>query len=538
MDNKRIIIATVICFVILVAWQYLAEFMGWVPQQQSAENTQVETQVAENKAVPEPAQTDLNLNPTPFFAPSEGKNIVVRTPLYTAIFHSAGGVLESFVLNDISETSSPHSPFLDMIGKVAKSASPMGLLVNGQPSWNTGTWKISAENLILEKGDKQTLVFEGNLDGLLIRRELFFDAGTYLINEKITYNAEEGKAFIARVGYTLAGTEYSSSSTYNPMQVVWNDEGSYDYNSDAGKLREEGMQESGPILFAGLSNNYFLSAVAPQSKNGLVKARIQSDVWRVAYEEQPVTINAGSPVVSELAWWIGPKNADLLDAAPNELKKTIHYGFFGILAKPLLWLLSFFQKFVGNWGIAIICLTILIKVVFWPLTRKSYKSMEQMKKIAPLMEDIKKKYGNNREELSKQMMQLYRTYNINPMSGCLPILVQLPVFIALYNALLNSENLRHAEFITYLPFTDILWLADLSVKDPLYITPLVMGATMFLQQWLSPAVGDPTQRKVMMLMPVIFTFMFLNFPSGLVVYWLSNNIISIGQQWWTLRKVR
>lgn len=538
MDNKRIIIATVICFVILVAWQYLAEFMGWVPQQQSAENTQVETQVAENTAMPEPAQTDLNLSPTPFFAPSEGKNIVVRTPLYTAVFHSAGGVLESFVLNDISETSSPHSPFLDMIGKTAKSASPMGLLVNGQPSWNAGSWKISAENLILENGEKQTLVFEGNLDGLLIRRELSFDAGTYLINEKIIYNAEEGKAFIARVGYTLAGTEYSSSSTYNPMQVVWNDEGSYDYLSDAGKLREEGMVESGPLLFAGLSNNYFLSAVAPQSKNGLVKARIQNDVWRVAYEEQPITINAGSPVVSELSWWIGPKNADLLDAAPNELKTTIHYGFFGILAKPLLWLLKFFQSFVSNWGLAIICLTIFIKIIFWPLTRKSYKSMEQMKKIAPLMEDIKKKYGNNREELSKQMMQLYRTYNINPMSGCLPILVQLPVFIALYNALLNSENLRHAEFITYLPFTDILWLADLSVKDPLYITPLVMGATMFLQQWLSPAVGDPTQRKVMMLMPVIFTFMFLNFPSGLVVYWLSNNVISIGQQWWTLRKVR
>ncbi len=537
MENKRIIIATVICFVILVAWQYLADYMGWVPQQQNAENTQVETQAAENAAA-EPARTDLNLNAAPFFAPGEGKNIVVRTPLYTAIFHSAGGILESFVLNDISETSSPHSPFLDMIGKVAKSASPMGLLVNGQPSWNTGVWKISADNLILEKGETQALVFEGNVNGLFIRRELSFDAATYLIKEKITYDAEAGKAFIARIGYTLAGTEYSSSSTYNPMQVVWNKESSYENDSDVGKLREEGMVESGQLLFAGLSNNYFLSAVAPQSKNGLVKARIQSDVWRVAYEEQPLTINAGSPVVSELAWWFGPKDAKLLETAPNELIKTIHYGFFGILAKPLLWLLSFFQSFVGNWGVAIILLTVFIKIIFWPLTKKSYKSMEQMKKIAPLMEDVKKKYGNDREKLSKEMMQLYRTYNINPMSGCLPIFVQLPVFIALYNALLNSENLRHAEFITYLPFTDILWLADLSVKDPLYITPLVMGATMFLQQWLSPAVGDPTQRKVMMLMPVIFTFMFLNFPSGLVVYWLCNNVISIAQQWWTLRKVR
>ncbi len=536
MENKRIIIATVICFVILVGWQYLADKMGWIPQQQVEETQKVETQAAENNKVQEITPTDVNV--TPFFAPGEGKNIVVRTPLYTAIFHSAGGVLESFVLNDISETSSPHSPFLDMISKSAKSASPMGLLINGQPSWNAASWKISAENLILENDDKQTLVFEGNLNGLLIRRELTFDAKTYLISEKIIYNAEEGKAFIARVGYTLAGTEYSSSSTYNPMQVVWNEDGSYDYDSDAKTLREEGKVENGALLFAGISNNYFLAAVAPQSKNGMLKARIQNDVWRVAYEEQPVTINAGSPVVSELSWWIGPKNAELLDTAPNELKKSIHYGIFGILAKPLLWLLSFFQSFVVNWGVAIILLTIFIKIIFWPLTKKSYKSMEQMKKIAPLMEDIKKKYGNDREALSKEMMQLYRTYNINPMSGCLPILVQLPVFVALYNALLNSENLRHAEFITYLPFTDILWLADLSVKDPLYITPIVMGATMFLQQWLSPAVGDPTQRKVMMLMPLIFTFMFLNFPSGLVVYWLSNNVLSIAQQWWTLRKVR
>lgn len=534
MENKRIIIATVICFIILVGWQYVAEYMGWVPKPQEVQS-QAQTETVAPAA--EPAQADLS-ETTPFFAPGEGKSITVKTPLYTAVFHSAGGVLESFVLNGIAQTSSPDSPMLDMVSESAKSASPMGLLINGQPSWNTGDWKISAENLVLENVEQKTLVFEGNMNGLLIRREMTFDASTYLISEKITYDAAAGSAFVARVGYTLAGSEYSSSSTYNPMQVVWNADGSYEYDSDAGTLTEEGLMQSGAMYFAGLSNNYFLSAVAPASKNGLVKARIQNDVWRVAYEEQPVTVNAGTPVSQQLAWWIGPKNVELLQKAPNELAKAVNYGFFGILAKPLLWLLSFFQSFVVNWGVAIILLTIFIKIIFWPLTKKSYKSMEQMKKIAPLMEEVKKKYGNDRQALSREMMQLYRTYNINPMSGCLPILIQLPVFIALYNALLNSENLRHAEFITYLPFTDILWLADLSVKDPLYITPIVMGATMFLQQWLSPAVGDPTQRKVMMLMPLIFTFMFLNFPSGLVVYWLANNVLSIAQQWWTLRKVR
>jgi len=154
------------------------------------------------------------------------------------------------------------------------------------------------------------------------------------------------------------------------------------------------------------------------------------------------------------------------------------------------------------------------------------------------MKKLQEKYKNDKESLTRETMQLYRTYKVNPMGGCLPILIQLPVFVALYQALLNCIELRHASFIPYIPGTDIIWLADLSVKDPFYITPLVMGATMFLQQWLSPAMGDPQQRKIMMIMPVVFTVMFINFPSGLVVYWLCNNILSIIQQSWTLRKTK
>ena len=162
--------------------------------------------------------------------------------------------------------------------------------------------------------------------------------------------------------------------------------------------------------------------------------------------------------------------------------------------------------------------------------------MEQMKKLQPMMKKLREKHKDDKEALNKEMMQLYKTYKVNPAGGCLPILVQIPVFIGLYQALLNSIELRHASFIEYLPFTDITWLADLSAADPFYITPLLMGASMFLQQRLTPAAGDPTQQKVMMFMPVIFTVMFINFPAGLVIYWLCNNILSIGQQWWMLRK--
>lgn len=535
METKNIILATVICFVILVGWQAFAESMGWIapaPQTEVIETqtntTQFETIVDNQGALPSSA---------PVFAPAEGKLVTVTTPIYKAVFHSAGGVLQSFELENYKATSAPDSPLLNLVSNQAKIISPMGLLINDKPSWNQAVWNANAEDITLTAGQNGSLVFEGRMEGLIIRRELIFDASTYQIKEKVTLQAEQGQAYIARVGYTLASTAFSTESTYDPMKLAWDLDGSFDSNTDVDDLTNEGYIVNGNIFWGGIMNNYFLTAVAPTSKNGILKARIQNNTWRVALETAPSTLNSGDLAIQEVTWWFGPKDSELLSKAPNELSKALDYGFFGILAKPLLWLLERFYSLVHNWGIAIILLTILIKILFWPLTRKSFKSMEQMKRIAPLMEEVKKKHADDKQAMSQEMMQLYKTYNVNPMSGCLPILVQLPVFIALYQALLHSNNLRHAEFITYLPFTNILWLSDLSVQDPLYITPLLMGATMFLQQWLSPAVGDPTQRKVMLFMPLIFTFMFLSFPAGLVLYWLVNNILSIVQQWWTLRRV-
>jgi YidC/Oxa1 family membrane protein insertase len=179
----------------------------------------------------------------------------------------------------------------------------------------------------------------------------------------------------------------------------------------------------------------------------------------------------------------------------------------------------------------------VVKAVFWPLSQKSYKSMQQMKKLQPMMAKIREKYGSDKDAMNKEIMQLYKTYKVNPAGGCLPILVQIPVFFGLYQALLNAIELRQAAFIPYLPFTDTVWLADLSVRDPLFITPLVMGSTMFLQQKLTPAPGDPTQAKMMLFMPPIFTLLCFNFPAGLVLYWLINNVISMFQQWLQLRQV-
>ena len=284
-------------------------------------------------------------------------------------------------------------------------------------------------------------------------------------------------------------------------------------------------------------STYFLSAVLPgETNNVTVKGLLQKTVYRTAVEEPENLLAPGQEKELTVSYWLGPKDRTQLLAVSDQLAKSIDLGMFSIIAKGLLWLLEFFHKYVHNWGVAIILLTIVIKAVFWPLTAKSYASMEKMKKLQPMMTAIREKYKDNKELMNKEVMALYKTYGVNPASGCVPILIQLPVFFGLYQALLTSIELRHAPFIMYLPFTDKLWLADLSAKDPYYITPVIMGLTMFLQQRMSPPATDPTQQKIMMFLPLIFTVLFLGFPSGLVIYWLVNNILSIFQQWLMMRK--
>jgi len=231
--------------------------------------------------------------------------------------------------------------------------------------------------------------------------------------------------------------------------------------------------------------------------------------------------------------YIGPKDYTLLKKEGLSLQEAIEFDSFipGLkwLSIGLLMFIKFLYQFVGNYGIAIILLTILIKAIFWPLGNISYKSMKEMQKIQPKITALREKYKNDQAKLGQETMALYKTHKVNPFGGCLPILIQIPVFIGLYNTLLYAIELRHSPFFW--------WIQDLSAKDPYYITPIVMGATQFIQQKMTPTMGDPMQAKIMLAMPIIFTFIFLNFPSGLVIYWLFNNIFSIGQQLYINKKI-
>ena len=228
----------------------------------------------------------------------------------------------------------------------------------------------------------------------------------------------------------------------------------------------------------------------------------------------------------------------------KDIDRAIDHGYFGFISVPLLYVLHFFHRFTGSYGLDIIILTVLIKLIMWPLTHKSFSSMKSMQKLGPQMEKLKERYANDKEKLNKEIMDLYKRNGVNPLGGCLPMVLQFPVFIGLYNALSTPIELRHAPF---------MWIKDLSRPDwealpfavpgwwpsilpsGIPILTIVMGATMFIQQWMTPSAGDPNQRRMMMLMPLMFTFMFVSFPAGLTVYWLVNNVLSIAQQYWINR---
>jgi len=518
-NNKRVLLAIVLCLGVLIAWQHF--FPQPTPVQPAG---QASPQKAEVARPAEPSGT-----PDVVMAAAEplaGAPITVTTPLYTATLLGSGGVLQHFSLNNYKLTLDPDSPDMDLVSPQAASRAPMGLIVDGQATWRDAKWTTNASDTVLGAGKSATLTFTGVLGGLTVTRELTFSADTYEIKETTTLLSANAQT--SRVAYTLAAGSLSGGEVkYNPTKVAYYDK-SLETITSLDKLKYGKVIDTGG-KWAAVESNYFISAIIP-SGEAVLKLQNSDDITRLAAEKESVSLGAGQPVKLENVYYLGPKTRATLSAAPADLLAALDYGIFHILAEACLWMLHFFHNFVGNYGVSIILLTVLIKILFWPLSQKSYKSMEKMRKLQPMMAAIREKYGDDRTKMNEELMQLYKTYRVNPAGGCLPMLVQIPVFFGLYQALLNSIELRHSPFIAHLPFTSLPWLADLSSKDPYYITPLIMGATMFLQQRMSPPPGDPTQAKVMMFMPVVFTFMFLNFPAGLVIYWLVNNLLSIAQQ--------
>jgi YidC/Oxa1 family membrane protein insertase len=538
MDNKRFILALALSFAVFVGWQML------FPQPAPKSNAPVQEQAAQQAQGEAPApinplagENGEQGTPSPQdFVPTAGKDIHVETPLFQATFNTSGGVLERFVLRNYHEGIEAGSKQVDLIGAKSVSKGPLGVIIRRRGSenhtWLNGKWAYEgAEQISIGEGEKHVLVFKGRAAGFELERRLTIHSDSYLITEALTMVNLEERGTEAGVAFTAAAKSMTAEDNqYNPTRIAWLVNDGRSEEDDRETLQEEGVSAAGGLKWGAIESNYFIMSIVPNNPDASLFASVQNGIFRMAVDQSD-TFQPGMSKTLETSYYLGPADRGLLASMPNNLDQAVNFGWFDPLAKPMLMALVFFNQYVNNYGMAIIILTIIIKVIFWPLSQKSYKSMDKMKQLQPMIQKLREKYGDDKQRLNQETMALYKTYKVNPASGCLPMLVQIPVFFGLYKALLGAIELRHAPFIEYLPGTDIVWLADLSAKDPLYITPIIMGATMFLQQKMTPSTGDPTQQKIMMFMPLVFTFLFLQFPAGLVVYWLMNNVLSIGQQW-------
>lgn len=542
-QNTRVILAVVLSMAVLLGWSFF-----FSPERPAPAPEQAQAPAAQQSA-PGAAPSPSLLDETPLEVPAEapaalqaaqGRDITVETPLYKAVVNSAGGVLKSFELKEYRDDIIPGAPPVDLIGNRAAAMGPMGLLVNGRATWRQGEWSQGAGDeggiLSINAGQNATLTFEGEFAGVRMQRSITLSGDSYLIGENLKLANVSETQLSVRVAHSTASPLLTAKDdTYNKTRVVWSTNEGKDDEGDLDDLAE-GLAEQLPTTWAGVRSNYFLNAAVPGEQAAVFKTKFESGVLRAVLERTPVDLLPGTDADLTASYYYGPILKEALADAPGSLSDVLSYGWFDLISKPLMTSLNFIYNYVGNYGIAIIILTVIIKLAFWPLSQKSYKSMNEMKKIQPLMAKVREQYKDDRQKMNEEMIRLYKTYKVNPAGGCLPMILQIPVFIGLYQALLNAIELRHAPFIAQLPFTDLFWLADLSTKDPFYITPIVMGGSMFLQQLMTPSPGDPMQAKLMLLMPVVFTFVFINFPAGLVVYWLVNNILSIAQQWLMLKK--
>jgi YidC/Oxa1 family membrane protein insertase len=367
-------------------------------------------------------------------------------------------------------------------------------------------------------------------EGVSVVKEYRFERGSYIIGVQQTV-VNEGNA-------EWRGAEYAQIQRHSyPQDRSMFDVDSYSFHGPliydgerSTKVDRDDLLSDGPLTLSTANGwvasiqHHFLSAIVPEDgSQQRYSVAIRDDVAVASVIGPPQTVAAGGRKTFATTLFVGPKLQSQLEDVTSTLKLTVDYGWLTIISQPLFWLLSKVHGIVANWGLAIIIVTVLIKLVFYKLTEASGRSMAKMREIQPRMKALQERYKDDRQQLSQAMMELYKREKVNPAAGCLPILIQMPFFLAFYWVLLESVEMRQAPFA--------LWISDLSSRDPFFILPLIMGAAMFFQQKLNPAPADPVQAKVMQIMPIVFTGFFAFFPSGLVLYWVTNTVLSIAQQW-------
>jgi len=546
--EKRVLLAIFLSF--LVLWMYQAMFVKQVPPPKARPVAAGETAPGGGAVVPgDSATKTLGATPEPAAPPAVAtlvseaveRELVVETRVVRAVLSNRGGVIKSWTLKHYKDVGGQP---LELVPQILPERAPRPFTLRtddeaANAQLRGALFRISAAGPVLDATGAPTRVVLDYQDaaGLLARKEIAFEPDSFVIRLSATVVAA-GRTFNPTIvwGPALGDAASGESSRYSqkPEGILYR-AGKVERHAPK-NLAEQPVQE-GTFLYGGVDDQYFISAALPTAA-----ARL---------EYQPITLPVpGKPGASaELVSWgirvaksassvrffVGPKDFDLLKAVDPQFVLVINFGMFSVLAVPLLSALKSINGYVGNYGWSIIILTVLINLLMFPLRHKSVVSMRKMQEIQPEIKAIQDRYSKlkasdpGRQKMNTELMNLYRERGVNPASGCLPMLLTMPVLFAFYSLLSQAIEIRAAPFG--------LWIKDLSVYDPLYITPIVMGATMVWQQRITPSTVDPAQQKMMMLMPIVFMVMFLWAPSGLVIYWLVSNLLAIGQQYATNRMI-
>ncbi|MBI4767609.1 MAG: membrane protein insertase YidC [Deltaproteobacteria bacterium] len=471
-----------------------------------------------------------------------GRDIVVKTRLFEAVFSEDGAALKSHKLKAYKEKLVVKD-LKEMIRADQPASFPLQLewIKKSQPEFAEARFTADKGALLLSPEQPEgTVTFRWtSSQGLTVIKTYTLSNDSYRIDLDIQVINHTSQPLDDNLALVLENRFPPSSDNSGAFQGALRlIDGKYKETALAKFEKEEVL--TGKIRWGALADTYFMGAIVPLETQQTVSLKVfkpAPEFLKMTFVGSPWTLAPQEEKRIKYALYFGPRDTKILQPLGLDLEKAVNFGFFDIVSKPLLWVLRFFNGFLNNYGWSIIILTILVKILFWPLTHKSYKSMKDMQKLQPKIAKLREKYKDNREKLNQETMALYKTYKVNPLGGCLPMVIQIPVFFALYSLLGYAIELRHAPFF--------LWINDLSAPDRLSIgipipyvgdgipvLTLLMGASMFIQQKMTPTTGDPTQAKIMMFLPVIFTFMFINFAAGLVLYWLVNNVLSIGQQYY------
>ncbi|MZG52783.1 MAG: membrane protein insertase YidC [Nitrospinae bacterium] len=548
--EKRLLLAFVLSLAVFIGWgAFLAKFQPPPQKETDTAKSLEQPEVSPSNQGSEPSassassadapptaapQTDPapGVSATPF--PGTEKEIQVEAGSIHYIFSNKGGVLKHIYLPRFKNDD---GDVIDLIDNPDHLTPALSLKSDDKEITSV------LQNAFYEPSTSSIVLGESNPEGVLtftlkhesgmeVFREYKFHQNDYAVEVKTRISAPN--LAIKNLQYSIVlgpgmGGKISSQTDY----IVFSGATVFNNNERIEHPPEElnsTAYHRGDLKWVAFQNKYFGSAIVPLqgTKAGIVFK--EKDQVYVGLEYESVQ----SAATATHLFYAGTKELEILENKGNHLVRMIDYGWFGnkfaFLVKPLLKVLAFFYGLTQNYGWAIIFLTIIIKLLFFPLTHKSFKSMKGMQKIQPYVKVIQERNKDDRQKMNEELLELYKKHKVNPVGGCLPMLLQIPVFIALYHALFFSIELRGAPFIG--------WITDLSVQDPYYVTPVMMGVTMFLQQKMTPSVGDPMQQKIMMFLPILFTFLFISFPAGLVIYWTVNNILTISQQYYIYKVLK